>query len=350
MLDRVWSGRLICETMIRQHLAVLALLFAASQLCFGSLTWKPGEGWVDESGSALRASSAKAQLDLARDLESKQIWKDALRAYKILLNSWPLSVYSGEAQFKIGLMLEKQGDFWPAYQAYKKVVSKYPASQFFDLAIERMFAIGNLYLAGEPQRLWKIPLLPSMNKTVEIFESVIQAAPYGEYAAQAYFQIGQAREKQRKWTDAVQSYNNILDKYPGSSLAASAQYQIGYAWLNAASEPDYDQSAAEKSIEAFEDFLTKFPNSEKAPQAKTHIAALKGRITQGSFNIAKFYEQQKNFKAAYIYYNEVVRENPDSSQAKEAKEKIEALKPLVEPVENQPKAQTTATASNSEKH
>ncbi|MFZ5806371.1 MAG: outer membrane protein assembly factor BamD [Verrucomicrobiota bacterium] len=326
---------------------VIGMLLLSLVSSWAGLTWRPGEGWVDESGEALQASSAKAQLDMARDLESKENWKDAHRAYKNLLNHWPLSIYAGEAQFKIGFMLEKRGEFWPAFQSYQKVISKYPGSQFFDLAVERQYSIGMLYLSGEPQRVWKIPLLPSMNKAVEVFDSVVKAAPYGAFAAPAYFQIGQAREQQRKWSDAITAYNTILDKYPNSDWADDAQYQIGYAWLNAASEPDYDQSAAEKSIEAFEDFLLRFPNSEKVVQAKENVAKLKGRITQGAFNIAKFYEEQRNFKAAYIYYNEVVRQNPDSAQGKAAKERIEALRPQVEPESssNSPSQPNTQTAS-----
>ncbi len=294
------------------------------------LIWQQGEGWIDEAGDAMHTSSAKSQLEAAHSLEAKEDWKDALKAYEVLLHSWPLSIYSGEAQFKIGLMQEKRGDFWAAYKAYEKVVSKFPGSPFFDLAVEREYSIGMLYLAGEPQRIWKIPLLPSMDKTVEIFESVIKAAPYGKWAPSAYFQVGQAREKQGKWTKAIEAYNMILDKYPNSDMASAAQYQIGFAWLSAASKPDYDQSAAQKSIEAFEDYISRFPKSEKVEQAKKHIAELKSRITQGSFDIAKFYESQKNYKAAYVYYNEVIRENPDSDQAKFAKERVEALKPIVE--------------------
>jgi outer membrane protein assembly factor BamD len=303
-------------------------------ICAGTLqaglVWRPGEGWVSESGDTVQASSAKTQLDVARDLEAKESYKEALAAYRALARRWPLSIYTGEAQFKIGLMQEKMADFWNAYKSYQVVVKKHPGSQFFELAIERMFAIGNLYLSGEPQRLWKIPLLPSMDKTVEIYDAVIKAAPYGKMAPAAYFQMGQARERQGKWSDAITAYTTILDKYPGSEYADDAQYQIGYAWFKAASQPEYDQSAGEKSIEAFEDFLVRYPRSEKVAQAREHIESLRGRITQGAFNIARFYENQKNHKAAFIYYNEVVRQSPDSAQGREAKERIEFLRPLVE--------------------
>lgn len=310
-------------------LAAIAILATVSVPCWAGLVWSPGEGWVNESGDALHASSAKDQLEMARSLEQKENYQDALKTYQSLLRRWPLSIYASEAQFKVGLMNQKIGEFMRAYKAYDTVVSKHPSSQFFDLSVENMYAIGNLYLSGEPQRLWKIPLLPSQDKTVQIFESVIKAAPYGTYAAPAYFQIGQAREKQHKWTEAIKSYTTILDKYPNNDMAADAQYQIGYAWMSAASEPDYDQSAAAKAIEAYEDFLTRYPNSEKITAAQDNIRKLQNRMSQGTMNVAKFYDTQKNYKAAFIYYNEIVRTSPDSPNGKYAKERIDQLRPLV---------------------
>jgi len=296
-----------------------------------ALVWRPGEGWTDEKGSDISASSSRDQLELAKELEKKGDLNGAYKAYKGLIRRWPLSFSAPEAQYKIGWLEEQQADFWRAYKSYQKMIEKYPSSSFYDQALEREFAIGNLYLAGEPQKLWKIPIGPSMEKTVEIYESIIKNAPYGKYATQAQFKIGLAYEKQKKFNEAVKAYNTIIDKYPGNDIVDDAQYQIGYAWMRASSEPDYDQSAAEKSIEAFQDFIVRYPTSEKVAAAKANIEKLAGQRTQGSFNIAKFYEKQGNYKAAFIYYNEVVRQNPNSDQAKIAKDKIDALRPLVDP-------------------
>lgn len=303
---------------------LIVLLVTSGQ---AALVWRPGEGWVNESsGQTLAASDAKAALQIARNMEAKEAWDNAAAAYRTIVRRWPLSSAAGEAQFKLGFMLEKLAEFWPAYEAYQKVVDKYPGSQFFDLAIERQFSIGNLYLAGEPQRIWKIPLLPSMEKTVEIFQNVIDNAPYGPYAAPAHFRIGLARENQKNWSKAIEAYTDLLDRYPRSDLADDAQYQIGYAWYQASSEPDYDQSAAKKSIEAFQEFQVRYPNSEKIAQAENYIEELTERRVQGSYNIARFYEGQNNYKAAMIYYNEVIRQGPQSNQASKAKERLEILR------------------------
>lgn len=296
-----------------------------------ALVWRPGEGWVSEnSGETLAASDAKAALQISRDLEAKEDWKSALAGYRTIIRRWPLSSAAGEAQFKMGLMQERMGEFWPAYKSYQDVVQKFAGSQYFDLAIERQYNIGNLYLAGEPQRIWKIPLFPSMEKTAEIFEAVIKNAPYGKYAPASQFKIGLAQENQKKWSAAISAYNKLLDRYPKSDYADDAQYQIGYAWYKASSEAEYDQSAAEKSIEAFQDFAIRYPNSEKINQAKQYIEELTGRRIRGALNIARFYEKQKNFKAAIIYYSEVVQQNPDSAEGAEAKQKLEMLRSKTE--------------------
>ena len=52
--------------------------------------------------------------------------------------------------------------------------------------------------------------------------------------------------------------------------------------------------------------------------------------TQGAYDVAKFYETQHDTRAAFIYYNEVVKEDPNSAQAQLAKKRIQELRPIVE--------------------
>ncbi|PTY06703.1 outer membrane protein assembly factor BamD [Verrucomicrobia bacterium LW23] len=309
----------------------LCLIAAPGPGAQAALVWRPGEGWADEKGGDISASSSKDQLELAKKLEAKGDLDEAYKAYKGLVRKWPLSFSAPEAQYKVAWIESKKGDFWKSFKSYQRMVEKYPNSAFFDQALEQEFMIGNMFLGGEPVKLAKVIPVPTQpGKTVEIFESIIKAAPYGKWAPQAQFKIGLAREKEKKYVEAVRAYNELINKYPGHDIVDDAQYQIGYAWMMAASAADYDQSAAEKAVEAFQDFLVRYPNSEKTAQAEDNIRKLTTRQTEGSLNIAKFYESQKNWKAAYIYYNEVLKENPDPRQAEIAKKKIEQLRPYAE--------------------
>jgi outer membrane protein assembly factor BamD len=308
---------------------LLALTFATS-LSHATLVWRPGEGWSDESGTDVSASSSRDQLELAHKLEAQGQKDAAVRAYKGLLRRWPLSFFAPEAQYRVGKILEDKADFYNAFQAFQKMVTKYPSSDYFEQALDEQYRIANLYLAGEPQRIWKIPVGPSMDRTIEMYQRVIKNAPYGTYAPQCQFDIGLAREQQRKYTDAVDSYQTVLDNYPSSSVAANAQYQIGYAWMKSCELGDYDMGAAKKAVDAFQDYLVRYPDSDKAVQAQENITKLGQKQTQGAFDVAKFYETQHESRAAFIYYNEVVREDPNSAQAQIAKKRIQELRPIVE--------------------
>ncbi len=288
-----------------------------------AITWTPEGGF--ESEGALDAGNARDTLELAKKLEAEKKYSEALKAYRTGARKYPNSFSAAELYFGWGRMVEIENDFARAFKTYQTIVERYPNTEFYDKALERQFYIANLFLAGERQRLWKIPTLPSMDKTVDYFEKIVKSAPYSRWAPEAQFKIGVAREKQKKFNDAVLAYQKVINKYPNLDIAALAQYQIGYAWMAASSSPEYDQSAASKSIEAFEDFLTRYPNNEKVVQAQENITKLKTKQNQGSMNVARFYDKGGDFRAAIIYYNEVIQENPDTENARLAAKRIEEL-------------------------
>jgi len=259
----------------------------------------------------------------------------ALKIYQDFVKENPDDLRRAEAQYKVGEMYEHLAKYWDAYKAYKKMVEETASNQYWDLAIERMFAIGNVYLAGQHQMMWKIPMPADMNKVVEIYQTIIKAAPFGSYAPLATFSCGLAREKQKKWPEAVKFYEEILDKYPKNDLIDDAQYQIGYVWTKAARQPEYDQTAAQKGIEAFQDYLARFKRSDKTEQATENIAMLQQRLSGGSLSVARFYDKAGNYPAALVYYNEVLTQTPDSPQGQEARQRKRVLEDLISETKQQ---------------
>ncbi len=260
---------------------------------------------------------------------SIKYFEQALKIYQVFAKENPDDLRKTEALYKVGEMYEHLAKYWDAYKAYKKLIEESAANQYWDLAIERMFAIGNVYLAGQHQMMWKIPMPADMNKVVEIYQTIIKSAPFGTYAPLATFSCGLAREKQKKWPDAVRFYEDILDKYPKNDLIDDAQYQIGFVWMRAARQPEYDQTAAQKGIEAFQDYLARYKRSDKTEQATENIAMLSQRLSGGSLSVARFYDKTGNYPAALVYYNEVLTQSPDSTQGQEARQRKRILEDLI---------------------
>jgi hypothetical protein len=91
-------------------------------------------------------------------------------------------------------------------------------------------------------------------------------------------------------------------------------------------EGSYDQAGTQKAREAFEDFINRYPESEKVPQARENLQQLTGGSTKSTLDVAKFYDKTKQFRAAVIYYNDVIKAQPDTTEANYAKTRIEELK------------------------
>jgi outer membrane protein assembly factor BamD len=65
------------------------------------------------------------------------------------------------------------------------------------------------------------------------------------------------------------------------------------------------------------------------PQARENLKSLQGGQTKNALSIAKYYDKQKQYKAAVIYYNDVLQQQPGSADSEVAKARIAQLKELV---------------------
>ena len=72
--------------------------------------------------------------------------------------------------------------------------------------------------------------------------------------------------------------------------------------------------------------MTLFPNDPRVPEAQRIIEQLKGVQAEGNFKVAQYYEKQKQWTGALVYYNEVRSKSPSSPLAAEALQRIELLK------------------------
>jgi outer membrane protein assembly factor BamD len=280
-------------------------------------------------GEEPMSGTAAELFHVGQQAEKQGNLRRAIKAYRSIVRKHPRDALAPGAAFRCAELLEQVHDYLNAVGSYRYVVERYPTSPHFDDAIEAQFRIGEMFLNGKKNKFLGISMGNSIERSVEIFASVIRTAPYGKYTARAQFDIGLAREKQKITDAAIAAYSAVVEKFPNDPLAPNAQYQVGYMWLNIAKAGTKDIDATAKARTAFEDFLFRYPNSEKAPQARAYLDYLGRKQTTSAFDIAKYYDKQKHYRAAVIYYNEVIRQQPGSTESEKAKKRIDQLRAKV---------------------
>src|SRR5437763_5407724 len=315
------------QLVIRAFLVVVVTLFLLPEPGIASIIFQagkkakyvpPGEEEMSGDAAELYQTGQKAEKD--GDI------KRAIRAYKTLVRRHPKDALAPTALYRAAQLQEQNRQFTPAADSYLQLVERYPSSPHFDDAMEGQFRVGEIYLNGKKLRILGIPVASALDRAVSIFANVVRTAPYAKYTARAQFDIGLAREKQGANDAAIQAYQAVVDKFPNEPIAVDAQYQIGYIWFTASQKGTKDAAAANNAKTAFQDFLFHYPKSEKAAQARANLDLLEHKQTANSYKVAKFYDKQKYYRAAVIYYNEVIGQQPGSEESNQAKKRIDQLR------------------------
>jgi len=315
------------QFVIRVFLVLAGALFLLPEPGVGSVVFQPGKKAKFVAPGEEEISGNAAELfQIGQTAEKEGNIKRAIKAYKSLVKRHPKDALAPSALYRSAQLQEQVHNYTPAAEAFLQLVERYPSSPNFEPAIEAQFRIGEIYLNGKKLKVLGIPIASALDRAVTIFANVVRTAPYGKYTARAQFDIGLAREKQGANDAAIQAYQAVVDKFPNEPIAVDAQYQIGYIWFTAAQLGTKDAAAASNAKTGFQDFLFHYPKSEKAAQARANLDILERKQTANSYKVAKFYDKQKYYRAAVIYYNEVIRQQPGSEESNEAKKRIDQLR------------------------
>jgi outer membrane protein assembly factor BamD len=315
------------QLVIRAFLVFAVTLFLLPEPGIASIIFRAGEkAKYVPPGEEEMSGNAAELYQIGQTAEKEGNPKRAIRAYKTLVKRHPKDALAPTALYRCAQLEEQVRLYTPAADSYLQLVERYASSPHFDDAIEGQFRVGEVYLNGKKLKVLGIPVASALDRAVTIFANVVRTAPYGKYTARAQFDIGLAREKQGANDAAIQAYQAVVDKFPNEPIAVDAQYQIGYIWFTAAKLGTNDAAAAANARTAFQDFLFHYPKSEKAAQARKNLDILERKETTNSYKVAKFYDKQKYYRAAVIYYNEVIRQQPGSEESNEAKKRIDQLR------------------------
>lgn len=303
-------------------LSIIFILFITNH-AFAFWIWTPKTGkWVNPK-YAVKPTPAE-QLKSAVELYEEDKLKEARREFKKLLDSYSKSSQAAEAQYYLGMIEEEKGRLYQAYLAYQKVIDKYPFSSRIDEIIEKEFRIAVSFLEGGKRKTMGLNL-PLENPAIEILSKVIDNSTYGPWAAEAQYKLGLILKNEGRFPQAQEEFNKLIKNYPQSEWVTASKFQIASCRASISAGPQYDQEATHEAKKQFEEFIYAYPEAALSRQAEKNIRELREREAQGYYDSAVFYEKQKAYNAARIYYNMVIKDYPQSSCAAEALLRVQEM-------------------------
>src|ERR1700733_14092184 len=103
------------------------------------------------------------------------------------------------------------------------------------------------------------------------FDEVDRQNPYSDWARKALLMSAFSYYQAEEYSDCINSAKRYVALHPGSPDAAYAQYLIGASYYDQILDVSRDQARAQKAIDALDEVVRKYPNSEYATAAKKKI-------------------------------------------------------------------------------
>lgn len=304
-------------------LLTLIVFFSSVNLGYSFWIWSPKTKQFTNPKWAVK-NTPEEQLEFAKEILDSGDYKNALVEFRRLLRYYPESLQAPEAQFYVAECLEKLGDIYNAYLAYQKVIDKYAFTDKIDAVLEHEFRIAQDLVDA------KIKLLgleiPQYYHAIKIYRKIIENSPYGKLAPISQYKIGLILKNAGDFNEAKKEFKKVITTYPDSEWAEAAKFQVAKTASLSSLKPDYDQEASREAQDKYEEFVKVHPEAELSKEAEEEIVTLIDRQAEKDFKVAEFYEKQKAYKSAKIYYEDIIARYPDSAWAKNARDKIKELK------------------------
>lgn len=201
--------------------------------------------------------SADTHMALWREKDNNAEFEQGFQEYKTAIQRYPISSLSERTSLKLGFIALEKNDALRALRIFKEHID----NKNFD---KKESFSKDLAHIGTGIAFAK---LNRYEEAVQQFDNIEKQSTFSELKTEAAFRRADSFIQAKKYTQAVQEYQDALKRYP------VAQTSFPNAYYNQA-ESLFNLDKFRESLDVYREFVKKFPTNEYAPFAMTRLGEL----------------------------------------------------------------------------
>ena len=150
------------------------------------------------------------------------------------------------------------------------------------------------------------------------FQEVDLQHPNTDYARRSLIMSTFLNFRRGQYQDAINDGKRYVTLYPRSEEAAYAQYLVGESYFRQIPDVTRDQDASNKAIEAMQEVIDKYPESEYSDDARKKIEAARDQIAGKEMQVGRYYLERREYLAAVNRFKNVVTTYQTTRHVEEA--------------------------------
>jgi outer membrane protein assembly factor BamD len=150
------------------------------------------------------------------------------------------------------------------------------------------------------------------------FTVIILRYPGSTVADSAQYLLGMSHYMLEEYIISAAEFSKLINNMPQSPLVPDAQYMLGMSYYEMSPRPALDQEYTEKALRAFQLFIEDFPGHKKREEVEQKLMELREKMAEKAYLNAELYRKMVWYKSSLIYYNIVLERYYDTSWADDA--------------------------------
>jgi len=155
-------------------------------------------------------------------------------------------------------------------------------------------------------------------QAAKLFDEVERQHPYSVWARRAQLMSAFSYYIAGKYNEAISSAQRFLTIHPGNKDAPYAHYLVAMSYYEQIEDVTRDQRTTQQALDSFGELVRRYPQSRYASDARLKMDLLNDHLAGKEMEIGRFYERSGRWLAANLRFRKVVEQYQTTSHTPEA--------------------------------
>ncbi len=149
------------------------------------------------------------------------------------------------------------------------------------------------------------------DKAIPLYEQLLTVLKGQKSVDEIYYKYANSHYLNKSYELAAYYFRSFYNTYPASEHAEQAAFDEAMCYLYQSPRYSLEQTSTQRAIDAFGEFVTRYPQSTRMPQANEKIDELRGKLLKKAYESAYLYYKIGQYRAAAVAFENFLKEFPE---------------------------------------
>lgn len=155
-------------------------------------------------------------------------------------------------------------------------------------------------------------------EAAKTYDEVERLHPTSQFTKLAVIKSAQSSFREGDFAKSILAANRFLEYYPSDEKAPFAQYIIAMSYYNQITDVDRDQSVTRSALQSFRELVNRYPDSEYAREAQLRMDLTIDQLAGREMTVGRYYLQRREYIGAINRFRTVVEKYQNTTHTPEA--------------------------------